>query len=52
MLRWAVTLLVVALVAGALGLSGVMGAAIHIAWILAIVAVVFFVVHAVTGEKI
>ncbi len=52
MLSWAIILLVIALVAGALGLSGVMAAAIHIAWIIASVAVVLFIVHAVTGERI
>lgn len=52
MLRLAVILLIVALIAGALGLGGVMGAAIHIAWILAIIAVVLFVIHALTGKTV
>lgn len=40
MFSWAIILLVVARIADALGLSGVVGAAIHIAWVLAIVSVV------------
>ena len=52
MLRFAIILLVLALIAGALGFSGVMGAAIHIAWILAVIAIILFVVNALTGKRI
>lgn len=47
MLQWALIFLVVAVIAGVLGFSGVAGAATNIAWILfvvgLIVAAVFFV---------
>jgi uncharacterized membrane protein YtjA (UPF0391 family) len=47
MLSWAVVFLVVAIIAGVLGFSGVAGAATNIAWILfvvgLIVAAIFFV---------
>jgi uncharacterized membrane protein YtjA (UPF0391 family) len=33
MLNWAITFLVIALIAGILGLSGIAGAATQIAWI-------------------
>jgi|GEM_PF-2925772 len=51
MLKLAISLLVLALVAAILGFSGVMGAAIHIAWILAVIAVVIFIFNALTGKK-
>ena len=47
MFSWAITFLVVAIIAGVLGLSGIAGAATNIAWILfvvgLIVAAIFFV---------
>ena len=42
MLSWAVTFLVVALIAGILGLSGIAGAATQIAWILFVVFMILF----------
>ena len=55
MLRWAITFLVVALIAAALGFSGVAGAAVDIAKILAAVFIVLFLVslvmHAVRGRS-
>jgi uncharacterized membrane protein YtjA (UPF0391 family) len=46
MLNWAVVFLIVAIVAGLLGFSGIAGAATNIAWILFVVglilALVFF----------
>lgn len=54
MLRWAITFLVVALIAAALGFSGVAGAAVGIAKVLAAVFIVLFLVslvmHAVRGR--
>lgn len=49
MLRWALTFLLVALVAGALGLTGVAGAAAGIAKGLFFVAIVLFIVTAIAG---
>ena len=44
MLNWAITFLVIGLIAGALGLFGVAGAATQIAWILFVVFMVLFLV--------
>lgn len=49
MLSWALTFLLVALVAGALGLTGVAGTAAGIAKILFFVAIGLFVITAVMG---
>ena len=49
MLRWALGFLLVALVAGALGLTGVAGTAAGIAKGLFFVAIVLFVVTAIAG---
>jgi uncharacterized membrane protein YtjA (UPF0391 family) len=51
MLNWAVTFLVIALIAGLLGLSGVAGAASQIAWILFVVFLILFVVGLVMGRR-
>jgi len=40
MLQWALIFLVIAIIAGALGLSGVAGAATNIAWILFVVGLI------------
>lgn len=47
MLRWALTFLVVALLAAAFGFGGIAGAAIDIAKILAVIFVVLFVISLV-----
>jgi uncharacterized membrane protein YtjA (UPF0391 family) len=44
MIRWAIILLVVALIAGVLGATGVMSMALNIAYVLAVVAIILFVV--------
>jgi len=51
MLNWAITFLVVALIAGVLGLSGVAGAATQIAWILFVVFLILFLVGLVMGRR-
>ena len=54
MLRWAIIFLVIALIAGALGFGGIAGASANIAYILAAIFVVLFVVslimHLVRGR--
>jgi uncharacterized membrane protein YtjA (UPF0391 family) len=50
MLRWAVVFLIIALVAGALGLLRVEWLATEIAWILAVVFLVLFLVSLVLGR--
>ncbi|MET3354694.1 DUF1328 domain-containing protein [Xanthobacter autotrophicus] len=49
MLSWAVTFLVVALIAAVLGFGGIAGTAIEIAKIIFFVAIVLFVISAVAG---
>src|SRR5262245_59161427 len=51
MLNWAVTFLIIALIAGALGLWGLQGLAMQVAWILFVVFLVLFVVSLVTGRR-
>lgn len=51
MLRWAVLFLVVALIAAVFGFSGVAGAASNIAWFLAVLFVILFVVSMIFGRR-
>ena len=50
MIGWALTFLVIAIVAGALGLSGVAGVATNIAWILFVVGLILAVIFALRGR--
>lgn len=49
MLSWALTFLVIALIAAVLGFGGIAGTAIGIAKIIFFVAIVLFIISAVTG---
>lgn len=51
MLGWALTFLIVALIAGALGLSGIAGAATNIAWILFVVGLIIALFFFLTGRR-
>jgi uncharacterized membrane protein YtjA (UPF0391 family) len=51
MFSWAITFLIVALIAAVLGFTGIAGTATHIAWILFVVGIVLAVVFAVTGRR-
>lgn len=51
MLRWAVTFLIVALIAAVFGFSGVEGLALQIAWILFVVFLILFVVSLIFGRR-
>ncbi|MEP7308590.1 MAG: DUF1328 family protein [Acidobacteriota bacterium] len=51
MLYYALVFLVLGLVAGALGVSGVAAIASQIAWVLFIVGLVLMVVHFLTGRR-
>lgn len=51
MLRWALLFLVIALIAGALGIFQVEFLAKEIAWILFVVFLIMFVVSLVLGRK-
>lgn len=51
MLNWALTFLVVALIAAALGFSGIAGAATNIAWIVFVVGLIAAAFSAFGGRK-
>lgn len=52
MLRWAMLFLIIALVAGGLGLSGaVEGMALNIAYILFVIFIILFIIGLVTGRR-
>jgi uncharacterized membrane protein YtjA (UPF0391 family) len=52
MLYYALVFLVVGLIAGALGLFGIAAIAGQVAWILFLIALVFIVIHLVTGRRV
>lgn len=51
MIGWAVTFLIIALIAGVLGFSGVAGTAANIAWILFVVGLILAVVMFIGGRR-
>lgn len=51
MLSWALIFLVVGIIAGVLGLSGIAGAATNIAWILFVIGLVLALIFFVTGRR-
>jgi uncharacterized membrane protein YtjA (UPF0391 family) len=51
MLSWAITFLIIALIAGVLGMGFVSGVASHIAWILFVVFLVLFAISLFTGRR-
>ena len=51
MLGWAVTFLIIAIVAGLLGFTGIAGMATQIAWILFVVGLILAVVFLVMGRR-
>lgn len=51
MISWAITALVVAIIAALLGFSGIAGAATNIAWILFVVGIVLALVFFITGRR-
>jgi uncharacterized membrane protein YtjA (UPF0391 family) len=51
MLGWALTFLIVGLIAGALGLSGIAGAATNIAWILFVIGVILALIFFISGRR-
>jgi uncharacterized membrane protein YtjA (UPF0391 family) len=50
MLYYALVFLIVGLIAGALGISGVAAVASQIAYALFVIALVFLIIHLVTGR--
>jgi uncharacterized membrane protein YtjA (UPF0391 family) len=51
MLSWALTFLIVAIIAGVLGFSGIAGTATQIAWILFVVGLILAVIFFITGRR-
>lgn len=51
MINWAVTFLVIALIAAVLGFSGIAGAAVNIAWILFVVGLILAVIFFFMGKR-
>ena len=51
MLGWALTFLIVGLITGALGLSGIAGAATNIAWILFVIGLVLALIFFISGRR-
>jgi uncharacterized membrane protein YtjA (UPF0391 family) len=51
MLYYALVFLVVGLIAGALGVSGVAAVASQIAWVLFVIGIVLLTVHLISGRR-
>jgi uncharacterized membrane protein YtjA (UPF0391 family) len=51
MIGWAVTFFIVALIAAVLGFTGIAGAAVDIAWILAVIGIVLAIIFMVIGRR-
>lgn len=51
MLGWALTFLVIGLLAAVFGFTGIAGAATNIAWILFVVGIVLAIVFAIAGRR-
>lgn len=51
MFSWALTFLVIGLIAAVLGFTGVAGTATNIAWILFVVGIILAIVFAVAGRR-
>ncbi|MDF1656260.1 MAG: DUF1328 domain-containing protein [Verrucomicrobiales bacterium] len=52
MISWAITLLIIGLIAVALGFGGVGGLAMNIGWVLLAVGVVLFLISAISGRRV
>jgi len=51
MISWAVTFLIIALIAAVFGFSGIAGTAVNIAWILAVIGIILALVFMVMGRR-
>lgn len=51
MFGWAVTFLIIAIIAGIFGFSGIAGTAVNIAWILFVVGLILAVLFFVMGRR-
>ncbi len=52
MISWAITFLIIAIIAGVLGFAGIMTTAVGIAKILCLVFLVLFVVSLIMGRRV
>ena len=52
MLHYALVFLILAIIAGALGMSGVASIATQIAWVLFVVGAILLVVHLASGRRV
>jgi uncharacterized membrane protein YtjA (UPF0391 family) len=51
MFSWAIAFLIIGLVAALFGFSGLAGTAVNIAWILAVLGIILFVVFTLVGRR-
>ena len=51
MISWAITFLIIALIAAVLGFSGIAGTAVNLAWICAIIGIILALVFGVLGRR-
>lgn len=51
MIGWAATFLIIGIIAGVLGFTGIAGTAVNIAWILFVVGLVLAVLFALIGRR-
>ena len=51
MISWAITFLIIALIAAVFGFSGIAGTAVNIAWILVVVGVILALVFGILGRR-
>ncbi|MGA6927549.1 MAG: DUF1328 domain-containing protein [Desulfosarcina sp.] len=51
MIGWAVTFLIIAIIAGLLGFTGIAGTAVNIAWILFVVGLILAIVFFLMGRR-
>lgn len=51
MIGWAATFIIIALIAGLLGFTGIAGTAVNIAWILFVVGLVLGIVFFIMGRR-
>jgi uncharacterized membrane protein YtjA (UPF0391 family) len=51
MISWAVTFLIIALIAAVFGFSGIAGTAVNIAWILAVIGIIMAIVFFAMGRR-
>ncbi len=51
MINWAVTFLIIAIIAALFGFSGIAGTAVNIAWILFVVGLILAVIFFIVGRR-